>query len=64
METAQGRADQMARSIEVFGRILPLDEMLAQIRGVTLEEARAAGQALLNGPAAVASVGAKLALAA
>lgn len=64
METAQGRADQMARSIEVFGRILPLDELLAQIRGVTLEEARAAGQALLYGPAAVASVGAKLALAA
>ena len=64
METAQGRADQMARSIEVFGRILPLDEMLAQFRGVTLAEARAAGQALLYGPAAVASVGAKLALAA
>jgi predicted Zn-dependent peptidase len=64
METAQGRADQMARSIEVFGRILPLEEMLDQIRGVTIKQARAAGQALLNGPAAVASVGAKLALAA
>ena len=64
LETAQGRADQIARSIEVFGRILPLEELLEQIRGVTLEDACAAGQALLQGPAAVASVGAKLALAA
>jgi predicted Zn-dependent peptidase len=54
----------MARSIEVFGRILDLDELLEQIRGVSVEQARAAGQALLDGPVAVASVGAKLALAA
>ena len=64
LETAQGRADQMARSIEVFGRILSLDELLEQIRSVTIEDARAAGQKLLDGPVAVASVGAKLALAA
>jgi predicted Zn-dependent peptidase len=63
-ETPQGRADQMARSIEVFGRIVPLDELLEQIRGVTVADARAAGAALLDGPVAVASVGAKLALAA
>jgi len=64
LETAQGRADQMARSIEVFGRILSVDELLSQLRAVTVEDARAAGQALLDGPAAVASVGAKLAVAA
>lgn len=64
LETAQGRADHMARSIEVFGRILTLDELLGPIRAVTLDAARAAGQALLAGPVAVASVGAKLALAA
>ena len=64
LETAQGRADQMARSIEVFGRILSLDELLGQVRAVTVETARGAGQALLEGPVAVASVGAKLALAA
>jgi predicted Zn-dependent peptidase len=63
-ESAQGRADQMARSIEVFGRILSLPELLEQIRSVTVEDARAAGRALLDGPVAVASVGAKLALAA
>ncbi|MEA3066656.1 MAG: hypothetical protein QOK41_63 [Sphingomonadales bacterium] len=63
-ETAQGRGDHMARSIEVFGRVLTLEELLGQIRGVTVAEARAAGRALLDGPIAVASVGAKLALAA
>jgi predicted Zn-dependent peptidase len=63
-ETAQGRADHMARSIEVFGRILSLDEMLGQIREVSVESARRAGAALLDGPVAVASVGASLALAA
>lgn len=64
LETPQGRADHMARSIEVFGRILGLDELLAQIRAVTVGDARAAGKALVEGPVAVASVGAKLALAA
>jgi predicted Zn-dependent peptidase len=64
METAQGRADQMARSIEVFGRILGLEELRDQIRAVDAAAARAAGAALLDGRAAVASVGTQLALAA
>jgi predicted Zn-dependent peptidase len=64
MESAQGRADQMARSIEVFGRILSIDELLGQLRAVDAAAARAAGAALLDGRAAIASVGAQLALAA
>ncbi|HEX8840781.1 MAG TPA: pitrilysin family protein [Sphingomicrobium sp.] len=64
METAQGRADQMARSVEVFGRILSLEELLGQIRAVDAAAARSAGAALLDGRAAVASVGTQLALAA
>jgi predicted Zn-dependent peptidase len=64
LETAQGRADHIARSIEVFGRIVPLDELIEQIRAVTVDDARAIGQGLIEGPTAVASVGAKLALAA
>ena len=64
LETAQGRADQLARSVEVFGRTVPLAELLQQFRTVTVDDARAAGRALLDGPVAVASVGAKLALAA
>ncbi len=64
LETPQGRADHMARSIEVFGRVVALEELLGQIRSVSVEDARAVGQALLTGPIAVASVGAQLALAA
>jgi predicted Zn-dependent peptidase len=64
LEGAQGRADHMARSIEVFGRILPLDELLGHVREVDAAAAKAAGAALLDGRAAIASVGAQLALAA
>ena len=64
LESAQGRADHMARSIEVFGRILSLDEILGHLRAVDASAAKAAGAALLDGRAAIASVGAQLALAA
>ena len=64
LETVQARADQMARSIEVFGRIVPPDELVAEMRAVDVADARAAGRALLDGPIAVASVGRRLALAA
>jgi predicted Zn-dependent peptidase len=64
LETPQGRADAMARSIEIFGRIMTAEEMLAEIRSVSVAAARAAGQAMLDGPRAIASIGGKLALAA
>ena len=64
LETPQGRADQMARSIEVFGRILTLEELLEQLRAVDARAAKAAGALLLDGRIAIASVGARLAAAA
>jgi predicted Zn-dependent peptidase len=64
METPQGRADSMARSIEIFGRIMSVDEMLDELRAVDVDAARAAGRAMLEGPRAIASIGGKLALAA
>jgi predicted Zn-dependent peptidase len=64
LETPQGRADAMARSIEIFARIMTPEEMLAELRGVDVVAARAAGQMLLNGPRAHTSIGGKLALAA
>jgi predicted Zn-dependent peptidase len=64
LETPQGRADHLARSVEIFGRIVPLDELVAELRAVDAAAARSAGAALLGGPVAVASVGARLALAA
>ena len=65
VETPQGRADHMARSIEVFGRILGTGEVLDELRAVDAAAAKAAGAAtLVDGRAAIASVGASLALAA
>ena len=61
METPQGRADQMARSIEVFGRIVPLEALLGELRAVDAPAAKSAGAALLDGRTAIASVGARLA---
>ena len=61
LETPQGRADQVARSVEVFGRIVPLEELLADLRAVDVAAARAAGAALLDGRIAISSVGARLA---
>jgi predicted Zn-dependent peptidase len=64
LETPQGRADHLARSIEVFGRPVGTDELVEQLRGADVTAVRATGAALLDGPVAVASVGARLALAA
>jgi predicted Zn-dependent peptidase len=64
LETPQGRADAMARSIEIFGRIMTVEEMLAELRAVDVAAARSAGNVMLDGPRAIASIGGKLALAA
>ncbi len=64
LETPQGRADSMARSIEIFNRIMTLDEMLAELRNVSAYDACSVAQAMLGGPIALASIGGKLALAA
>ena len=64
LETPQGKADAMARSIEIFGRIMTIEEMLAELRAVDVAAARGAGRAMLAGPRDIASIGGKLALAA
>lgn len=65
VEGAHGRADQHARSFEIFGRLVPLEESIAEIRAVDRSAARAAGASLLGGPSALASIGGgRLALAA
>ncbi|MEQ7874228.1 pitrilysin family protein [Sphingomonas sp. ASV193] len=64
LETPQGRADAMARSLEVFGRVMTTGEMLGELRAVDVAAARAAGAAMLAGPRATATIGAGMALAA
>jgi len=49
LESSGSRADQLARQMLAFGRTIPLDEIVAKIEGVTLEDARAAGRSLISG---------------
>ena len=65
LEGVQGRADHHARSFELFGRLVELDEALAELNAIDAAAARAAGQRMLEGPVALGAVGAgRIALAA
>jgi predicted Zn-dependent peptidase len=58
LESSSARAEQLARHIHIYGRPMPLEEIVAQIDGVTVESARAAGRALIaRGRPAVAALG-------
>jgi len=58
LESSSARAEQLARHIHIYGRPMPLEEIVAQIDAVTVESARAAGRALIaRGRPAVAALG-------
>jgi predicted Zn-dependent peptidase len=48
LESSGARAEQLARQMIVFGRPMPLDEIVGRIEAVTVESARAAGRALMR----------------
>jgi len=64
LESVATRADHLARSIQVHGRIVPPSETVALIDAVTLDQARTAGTRALASGEAMATVGGKLARAA
>ena len=47
LESSGARAGQLARQMLIYGRPMPLDEIVAKIEAVTVESARAAGAALM-----------------
>ena len=47
LESSSARAEQIARHIMVYGRPLPLPEIVAKIEAVTVESTQAAALALL-----------------
>jgi predicted Zn-dependent peptidase len=61
LESVATRADHLARSIQVHGRIVPPPETVAALDAVTLAQARRAGANALSGGEALATVGGKLA---
>jgi predicted Zn-dependent peptidase len=58
LESSGARAEQLARQMMIYGRPMPLDEIVAKVDAVTVESARAAGGRLLeNGRPAIAALG-------
>src|SRR5260370_28321797 len=47
LESSGARAEQLARQIIIYGRPIPMDEIVARVDAVTVERARAAGSALI-----------------
>ena len=57
LESPAARADQIARQMLAFGRLITRAEMIAQIDALTLEDVRGAGISALRTPPTVAVVG-------
>ncbi|MET0269077.1 MAG: pitrilysin family protein [Sphingomonas sp.] len=64
LEGVGASCDHLARQLQVHGRIVPPAETVAAIEAVTLDQARAAGQAAIAGGEALATIGGTLAKAA
>lgn len=58
LEQPAARVHQLSRQMQVFGRPLSFDEMLARVDAVTVEEVRKTGAAMLRSAPAVAAIGA------
>jgi predicted Zn-dependent peptidase len=48
LESSGARAEQLARQMMIYGRPVPLDEIVAKVEAVTVDSVRAAGTALLS----------------
>jgi predicted Zn-dependent peptidase len=58
LESSGERIGQLARQMIVWGRPIPLDELVEKVEAVTVESARAAGRALIaRGKPAIAVLG-------
>jgi len=58
LESSSARAEQLARHIHIYGRPMPLEEIVAKVDAVTVESARAAGRDLIaRSRPAVAALG-------
>jgi predicted Zn-dependent peptidase len=57
LESSGARAEQIARQLLAFGRVLPREEIVGEIDGLTLADVRRAGSALLSSPPTVAAIG-------
>jgi len=64
LESCWGQASYVATRLLREGALVEPAEIVARLDAVTLEDVRGVGERMLAGPRALASVGARLALAA
>ena len=58
LESPGARAQQLARQMQVYGRPLPIEEMIARVEAISVEEVRKTGAAMLRSPPTIAAIGA------
>ena len=57
LESTGSRCEQLARQIQVFGRVIPLAETLAKVDAVTVEDVRRTAARLFRGRPTLAAMG-------
>ena len=57
LESPGARAQQLGRQMQIYGRPLSLDEMLARVDAVSVEEVRKTGADMLRSSPTVAAIG-------
>ncbi len=57
LESCARRAEQMARHVLAFGRVVPREEIVAAIDAITIEDVSRVGLAMLETPPTIAAVG-------
>ncbi len=58
LESPAARAQQLARQMQIYGRPLSLDEMIARVDAISAADVRKTGAAMLKSPPTVATIGA------
>ncbi|HVT56267.1 MAG TPA: insulinase family protein, partial [Xanthobacteraceae bacterium] len=48
LESSGARADQLARQLLFYGRVVPVDEIVRRVDAVTVEDVRAAARTILS----------------
>lgn len=57
LETPAGRIERAARQLLAWGRVIPPGEIVGKVDAVTVDDVRAAGRRLLDGPPTLAAIG-------
>ena len=57
LESTSSRAERLARHLQVYDRIIPVDEIAARIDSVSAEDIRRVAARLLSSPPTIAALG-------